>query len=66
MRIRIGTGYFGLTTMPSPMKAGSAKSSQRYFEALNTPPEKRPQVILVDESKASEPAMPVMAELPKT
>jgi hypothetical protein len=66
MRIRIGTGYYGLTTMPSPIKVGSAKQSAGFIKASNTPPEKRPQVILLDDSKSGKRTTPVATQVLET
>jgi hypothetical protein len=56
VRIQIGTGYYGLTTLPKPA-GGSTRLSEGFRQAFATPVEALPEVVLSNPPQpAREPA----------
>jgi|CZKS01.1.fsa_nt_gi hypothetical protein len=53
MRIQIGKGYYGITTLASPTKKTS-RLTEGFRKAFNAPKESLPEVILLNTKPASQ------------
>jgi hypothetical protein len=53
MRIQIGKGYYGITTLASPTKKTS-RLTEGFRKAFNAPKESLPEVVLLNTKPASQ------------
>ena len=52
MRIQIGTGYYGITTLASP-SSRTSKLTEGFRKAFDTPEESLPEVVLSNTQPSS-------------
>jgi hypothetical protein len=55
MRIQIGTGYYGITTLANP-SSGASSLTEGFRQAFDTPDESLPEVVLSNTQSGSQPA----------